>query len=292
VTGLETARSAHAHLGIEMGGALVVPLVFRGRALGVLSAIDRAEDGPGFHPEDERLLLAFAASAATAVATAQSVEADRLRFSLESAELERRRWARELHDETLQGMGALRVLLGSALRAGSEQALRDAVSNAMGQLGDDIRNLRALITELRPASLDELGLAPALETLAERTGAAYDLEVALEMSLAYERGDLPTRLIPELESAAYRLVQEALNNAARHALADHVTIEIAESDGALSISVSDNGRGFDVDSYEGGFGLTGMRERVALVGGRIEIVSNSGGTTVTAELPAEHLESD
>ena len=91
--------------------ALLVPLRYRGRALGVLCAFDRLDEEPEFGDRDEELLLSFAASAATAVATAQSVEAERLRHSLRSAEQERSRWARELHDETLQGLAALGVLL-------------------------------------------------------------------------------------------------------------------------------------------------------------------------------------
>ena len=102
--------------------ALLVPLLYRERALGVLCAFDRLDEDPGFGDREEDLLLAFAASAATAVATAQSVEADRLRHSLRSAEQERGRWARELHDETLQGLAAMGVLLSSGLKAGGDDA--------------------------------------------------------------------------------------------------------------------------------------------------------------------------
>ena len=95
--------------------ALLVPMLYRGDAVGVLAAFDRGEDGSVFSEDDEQLLRTFAASAATAVALAQSVQSDRLRSSLAAADAERRRWARELHDETLQGLGGLRVLLSSAL---------------------------------------------------------------------------------------------------------------------------------------------------------------------------------
>ena len=145
--------------------ALLVPLRYREHALGVLCAFDRLDDDPEFGDRDELLLEAFAASAATAVATAQTVEADRLRHSLRSAEQERRRWARELHDETLQGLAALGVVLSAGQRAGGE-ALEQAVSQATEQLTTEIANLRALITELRPAALDQLGLVAALEGLA------------------------------------------------------------------------------------------------------------------------------
>jgi GAF domain-containing protein len=96
--------------------ALLVPMVYRGEAMGVLAAFDRDEDGDAFSEDDEQVLRTFAASAATAVALAQSVQADRLRSSLAAADAERRHWARELHDETLQSLGGVRIRLSSALR--------------------------------------------------------------------------------------------------------------------------------------------------------------------------------
>ena len=99
--------------------ALLVPLIFRGHSLGVLVALDSLGRSGGFTEEDERVLDSFAASAATAVATAQSVAEDRMRDSIEAAERERGRWARELHDEALQSMAGLRVMLSSARRGGT-----------------------------------------------------------------------------------------------------------------------------------------------------------------------------
>ena len=159
-------RATLADLGLQPRSALLSPLVFRGSNVGVIEAFDRF-DGPEFRVEDERLLLA-AASAATAVATARSLQRERLRRSLAVAEEERRRWARELHDETLQALGALRVLLSSARRSTDVAALHATLETAVGQLADEISSLRALITELRPAALDELGLRPALEALFSR----------------------------------------------------------------------------------------------------------------------------
>ncbi len=139
--------------------ALLVPLVYRGRGLGLLCAFDRLQDRMTFDDDDEAVLRAFAASAATAVATARTVETDRLRSALASAEGERRRWARELHDETLQGLAGLKVVLSGAARAEAPDDVRAAVRSAAAQVSQEIDNLRALIAELRPASLDELGLA-------------------------------------------------------------------------------------------------------------------------------------
>ena len=137
----------------------------------MLVALDRMRDGPAFDADDEHLLGSFAASAAIAIATAQSVEADRLRHSMRASEEERARWARELHDETLQELGALKVLLDSARQTPDDRARIDgSIEQALEQIELSIRNLQALITELRPAALDQLGLAPALEALLKRVG--------------------------------------------------------------------------------------------------------------------------
>src|SRR5215211_1182073 len=148
-----------AELGVaDAEAALMVPLVYRGTTLGALLAFDRLTGDVGFTRDDEQLLEAFAASAATAVATAKTVEADRLRKSLEAAEAERRRWARELHDETLQALGGLKVLLSGASRLDDAGAMRDAMGEAVGHVSAEIESLRALIAELRPPALDQLGL--------------------------------------------------------------------------------------------------------------------------------------
>jgi signal transduction histidine kinase len=262
--------------------ALLVPLEFRGRRLGVLAAFDRIGGELEFEQEQLELLLSFAASAATAVATAQTVEQERLRDSMAAAEQERRRWARELHDETLQGLAGFQVLLNSALRRGGPGQLERSVRTAIEQIDTEIEKLRMLITELRPASLDELGLQPALESLADRVAAVEGLEVETELSLG---GD--ERLAPDLETTVYRLVQEALTNVVKHAGASRVTIEILVAEDVVELAVDDDGAGFDTDAPREGFGIIGMRERVGLCDGTLEIVSGAGaGTTVRARLRA------
>ena len=261
--------------------ALLVPLEFRSRGLGVLVAFDRIGSEQEFGAEHETLLLAFAASAATAVATAQTVEHERLRESMAAAEQERRRWARELHDETLQGLAGFQVLLSSALRRSDPDSLQQAVRTAVEQIGTEIEKLRMLITELRPAALDELGLQPAIESLASRVAAVEGLEVETEVSLGPE-GE---RLAPELETAVYRLVQEALTNVVKHAGASRVGIEIVATDAHVDVVVRDDGDGFDTGAPREGFGITGMRERVALADGMLAIDSTPGeGTVVAATL--------
>jgi len=270
--------------------ALVAPLGFRDRARGVLVALDSGRGARGFERDEDHLLTSFGASAAIAIATAQSVEAERLKHSIRASESERSRWARELHDETLQELGALKVMLDSAHRTGRPEALEDAVERSLDQLTSSITSLQALITELRPASLDELGVKPALEALVRRSSARFGLDIDFELNLGFDSGREPTRLLPDIESTIYRLVQEGINNVVKHAQAGALRIEVVEADGHVRLLVRDDGIGFDTAEANGGFGLVGMRERVELVDGRLWIESEPGsGTVVHAELPAKHL---
>jgi signal transduction histidine kinase len=279
-------------LGFEAKGGLAVPLVFRGRTHGVLLALDRLEGGPAFSTEDERLLEAFAASAASAVATAQSIASEHSRQRLAAAEGERRRWARELHDETLQSLSALRIGLSTAGRSDRPEALGQAVGQAVHQLEDAIANLRALITDLRPAALDELGVQAALEGLAERS-ARHGLDVDMSVELAHQQDRGPARHTPEIETALYRIVQESLNNASKHGAAKRAVVEIHEQGATVHLSVRDDGAGFDPDAETTGFGLLGMRERVELLGGELLIDSAPGrGATVTVSIPVQRLAVD
>ena len=272
-----------ADLGVSAEAAILVPLTFRGVPSGVLIALDREEEGPRFGLEDERLLRSFAASAATAVATARSVEAERLRHTLDAAEQERKRWARELHDETLQALGGLRMLLSASLRddAGAAE-VREALSEGVELIDGEIDNLSALIAELRPAALDEIGLLPALRSLAQRKGGEGELEI--EILARLQEGD--SRLLPETEDVLYRLVQEALNNVVKHAGAGRAEAVLERVGDVVEVTVSDDGRGFDPTAARGGFGLTGMRERAELAGGSLRIEASPGrGTRVCASIP-------
>jgi signal transduction histidine kinase len=274
---------------IDAQTALLVPMVHRGDAVGVLAAFDRGLDGSVFGEEDEQLLQIFAASAATAVALAQSVRADRLRSSLAAADAERRRWARELHDETLQSLAGLRVLLSSALRSDDLQRAQGAMRQAVEHIEHEIANLRAIITELRPAALDELGLSVAIEALLERHREQGGFQLDAELALpAPEAGE--ERLDEDLETAVYRMVQEALTNVARHARAECVRVAVSAIDGELRIEVQDDGVGFDAASVEGGFGVAGMQERAALAGGTLRIESGKDGTLLRARLPIRHAD--
>lgn len=270
------------HLGAE--AALVVPLLFRGRSVGTLVALDREAGGVEFDQEDQRLLQAFATSAATAVATAQTVESERLRQQVESAEKERERWARELHDDALQGLAAIRITLATALQSKGERRadlIESAAEEAMARLEDQINELNRLINDLRPAALERLGLPGALQALAEESSARGGVEVETAIEIGEGPGGDEERIV-------YRLVQEALTNAVKHAGASHVSVSAREAEGEIQISVRDDGGGFDPGASTAGRGLRGMRERIELFGGHIEISSTPGeGTEVSAGVPLQ-----
>ncbi len=272
------------HLGLSADTGLVVPLIFRDRPYGVILALDHLGDGD-FTAEHQRLLEAFAASAATAVATAQSAAVERRRQRIAAAEAERGRWARELHDETLQALGSLRLILSRARRGGDPGTIAAAVGQALQQLELDITTLRTLITELRPAALDALGLEPALLALVDRARRG-GLDTDITVDLAYERGRSPDRHVPELETGIYRIVQESLTNAAKHGAATHADVRVVEDDHCANIVVRDDGVGFDPTAATTGFGLAGMRERAELLGGEVSVQSAPGdGTTISVVLP-------
>jgi len=271
-------------LGIEAATGLIVPLAFRQEAPGVLIALDPLRGGE-FSADDERLLTSFAVSAASAVVTARSLTLEQLRAREAATEGERRRWARELHDETLQGLGALKVALSAARRAADPARWSAALSEAVEQLDTEITSLRGIISDVRPASLDELGPAAALEALADRirTGG---VEVDLSVDLDFEAGRRPTRHDPEVETAVYRIVQEATTNAVKHAGVDRIAVTVRDEDDGATILVVDDGKGFDPNASSEGFGLVGMRERVESLGGRLTIESSPGaGTKLYVRLP-------
>ncbi len=261
---------------------LLVPLRYRDETVGVLAAFDRADGEGGFSTDEERLLEAFAASAATAVVTAQRVAASTLRRRVEAAEHERARWARELHDESLQDLAGLKILLASGRRGAADDRLATTVDEAIGRLSQSIEGLRGLIADLRPAALDQLGVAAALDGLAERTRSTAGLDVRLAVDLDEDRLD------DDVASTVYRLVQESLTNVAKHARATAVDVSVTTAADAVAVEVRDDGAGFNPGASGGGFGLVGMRERVELASGSLRVVSAPGrGTVVRAHIPLE-----
>ncbi len=262
---------------------LIVPVLDRGSGLGVLAAFDRGPDADPFSEEDEQLLRTFAASAANAVALSRSVEADRLRSTIAAADEERKRWARELHDQTLQSLGGLRVSLASILGRGDADTKDGRIRQAIEDIEFEIANLRGIISDLRPSLLDDLGLAPAIEAMVNRRR-EVGLEIVSEVALV-DAGSGQTQLDPELETTVYRIVQEALTNVAKHARADSARVTVTRSGDRLLIEVEDNGIGFDAAAPTSGFGLGGLRERVYLAAGSMEIEPAHPGTLVRVHLP-------
>jgi signal transduction histidine kinase len=211
---------------------------------------------------------------------------------MEARERERARWAREIHDESIQGIGALRLQLANARDIDDRQALSRTVDAVLEGLGNEIDGLRHLITELRPAALDDFGLEAALQALARRAQAIDGLDVTTAIDLGAggdgSDPDAQRRLDAELESTIYRVMQEALTNVSRHAQATRAVIDVSIRDGTIQASVTDDGKGMPGserlgprgDGLEGGYGMSGMRERAELVGGELEFMPAAGGGTI------------
>ena len=271
----ETTRQLAATSG------LFVPLVAREEAIGVILAHDKRGSDPRFTDADLRLAEQFGARAAIAVDLSHRVARDSLRRVVAGQELERQRLARELHDETGQALTS--ILLG--LKAVEEARAPDEMQAAARSLRElvvaTLQDVRRLAVELRPKALDDFGLVAALERLGNSFSEATGIRVELEASLGHER--LPA----EVETTLYRIVQEALTNIVKHARARSVSILVVRRGGSVTAVVEDDGTGFDPDRVAAdGLGLLGMRERVALIDGRLTVESSAGtGTTLAAEVP-------
>jgi signal transduction histidine kinase len=274
----EVDREVSGQLGVTTG--LYVPLVVRDRAIGVVLAHDKEGGDPRFGDDDLRLAQAFATRAAIAVDLSQRVARDALRRVVAAQELERRRLARELHDETGQALTS--ILLGlRAVEDAPDAAQAKAASAGLRDLVvATLHDVRRLAVELRPKALDDFGLVPALERLTETFAEQTGIDVGFEHALGAER------LPEEIETALYRIVQEALTNVVKHAAAEHVSVVVARRDGAVTAVIEDDGRGFGAGgSGENALGLIGMRERLGLLDGRLAVESTQGaGTTIVAEV--------
>jgi signal transduction histidine kinase len=275
-------------LGLAGAQILLVPLRSRGERAGLLVAAQRLDTPSGeFSADDELVLNSLAAAATSALSANEAIQATQLQLAIQASERERARWARELHDETLQELGAMRLSQAAALKAADIEQMRDALRAAGAQTERTIASLEGLIRELRPAALDQLGVEAALESLAERLTDREGLRVDIDVSLASGdgSGSAAPRLDPELEATIYRVTQEALNNVAKHAEADGARVAVVEEDDHVRVIVEDDGKGMTAGNG-GGFGLIGMRERVSLAGGELEIgPGGRGGTRITARLP-------
>ena len=266
---------------LNMRAALYVPLVLRDHAIGVVTAQDKRGGDPRFNHDDLRLAEVFAQRASVAVDLSHRVAQDALRRVVSAQEAERRRLARELHDETGQALTSILLGLRAVEEAEGEPQLGEAIKEVRDLVRSTLRDVRRLAVELRPTALDDFGLVPALERLtdsfSEQTGISVDFQASLTA------GRLPT----EIETALYRIVQESLTNIVKHARAGSVSVVLTRKEDAVSVVVEDDGIGFEPGRpRDGGLGLLGMQERVALLGGRLAIESRPGaGTTFVAEVP-------
>ena len=273
--------------------ALFVPIFIGEQEAGTFVIVSRIRDP--FAALDEDFHRALGRQIGTALQHSElytaleerSAELGRASTSLLRAEeAERRRIARELHDETGQVLTAIRLELGLLARQVEGKAeAREALERSLALTGRALETIRATVRGLRPAALDDLGLVPAIESLAVefagRTGVSVDCDAQLE-------GDLP----PEVEVALYRIFQEALTNVARHAEARHVRASLRRESVEVVLVVRDDGRGFDpaklAKAGEGRAGLAGMRERLVGLGGRLEVKTEPGqGVTLEARMPLE-----
>ena len=206
----------------------------------------------------------------------QTRDLRRLTDHLERArEDERTRISRELHDQLGQELTALHLALSlSAQRfARDPKSIAGNLEEMTALLKRTQTTTRNLVTELRPALLDELGLRAGIEWLVKQTEQRSEVRCALETDALGE-------LSPDLSTVAFRIVQEALTNVVRHARAKHVEVRLAVRDGALELAVSDDGIGLPMDERPSGFGLIGIRERVATRAGRMQLGARAGGGTV------------
>ena len=274
-----------AHLALlhalDFSSTMLVPLIAHGKTLGVMTFV-RSADKKRYTPRDVSLAEDLAARCALAIEnarlyTAEQTARERLhtlsRRLVEVQEAERRHLARELHDELGQSLTGVRLLMESG-----------SLPEARALVGEAMARVRALSLQLRPAVLDDLGLLPALLWHLERYGAQTGVAVQ------FQHAGVDRRFPLDLETAAYRVAQEALTNVARHAGIQEASLRVWTTADSLCVQIDDAGQGFDVTRatrFEGRTGgVSGMHERVELLGGTLTIDSAPGqGTHVMAVLP-------
>lgn len=266
---------------VRARSGLYVPLLARRGALGVMTAHDKLGPDTRFDEDDLRLAESFAGRAAVAVELSQRVARDALRRVVAGQEQERRRLARELHDETGQALTSILLGLRALEDAPDEAEMRGAAAGLRELVVETLREVRRLAVQLRPKALDDFGLVPALEHLAKGVIEQTGIQVEVEARLG------PERLPQEVETTLYRICQEALTNVVKHAAARQVSILLLRRDATATAVIEDDGQGFTPSEVRAdALGLEGMRERASLLGGSLTVESSPGaGTTLVAEVP-------
>ncbi|MBI5567000.1 MAG: GAF domain-containing protein, partial [Chloroflexi bacterium] len=278
---------------------LGVPLIAGGYVIGLYS-LDKIEPDY-FTPEHQRLAEMLVGQAAVAIQNAwlfEQVRAGRERLQslsrrlVEAQEAERHYVARELHDEAGQALTSLLFGLRQLEAQWADAALGPQVTELKQITNSLFDSLHRLAADLRPASLDHLGLVPVLQQYVKAMGDRYGL-LAQFKALGFSS----ERLSVEIETALYRIVQEALTNIGRHARATRADVLLERRGDRVVVVVEDNGLGFDAEisrfAQDGHLGLVGMQERVEMLGGSLTIESAAGaGTTLVVEVPNDHSHSD
>ncbi|MCC6175759.1 MAG: HAMP domain-containing protein [Chloroflexi bacterium] len=274
------------------------PLFAGGRTVGVLNVV--ADRAIGLNDHDFGVLQGVCRQLGLALDRARLWRSLRdrearvsqlLQTVIDAQEDERKRIARELHDETSQSMAALAVGLKAASTLVDRDPVRAAqvLENLKDAAASTVREIRNLVSDLRPTLLDDMGLVPALNWSASRRLAEHGVDVVVTSH------GVNDRLPPRIETTLFRIGQEAINNAARHARARRVQIDLSIAQGIATLSIVDDGRGFNVDlatncdhQRRQPFGLLGMAERAGLLGGTCTITSLLGeGTRVEARIPLD-----
>jgi signal transduction histidine kinase len=293
-----------------MTSFLGAPILLRGRNLGNLYLTDK-QGAAEFTEEDEQLIQVLAAHAAIAIDSARLYEqtnetlAQRVRelhaaneqlqrltaLVITAQEEERRRIARELHDDTAQALTSVLVRMRLLARQATRDEVRDGLYELLELTTDALDGVRRMALDLRPSTLDDLGLVPAVESYAREFGERWGIAVRTRVQ------GLSGRLPPDRELIVYRVIQEALTNVAKHAGATTVEISLQGEGEHLIATVRDNGRGFAVaqtlEARERGLGLFGMQERAQLAGGYVDVQSTPGaGTTVSLVAPLHAEDAD
>ena len=284
----------------ELKTLVHVPLTSKGCTLGSMCIGTRRQHE--FNKGEQELLTAIGSQIAVAVENArlyaevqhkEQLRGELLREIITAQEEERKRIARELHDDTSQALAALLYAAEEGMEMSSLEEVKEMLEGMRMLAVRTLDGVHKLIFDLRPTMLDHLGLVPALRWFAQSRLEPTGVRVKIE-----ERSD-PRRMPTEVETALFRVVQEAITNIARHSAARNARITFDFNDEAVTVDVADDGIGFDIielalspDSGRG-LGLMGMRERVEVLDGEIEIISSFGyGTQVQIRVPIPEREEE
>lgn len=283
------SRGTDVRTGFLTQSVICVPLQIKNRTIGVLEALNKVSS-EGFNGDDLRLLSTLAAQAASAIENAnlyRSLREERDKI-IRVQEEARRALARDLHDSTLQSLSSISMGIDYVNQLLKHQP--EAAAEELGRLQELVRHAsreaRVLLFELRPIALETQGLVGALETYVDQ------LRGEGPPVFHFLNDGFDERLSPEVEAAAFIVVQEAVNNARKHASADNIWLNLTPEEGSLLITVEDDGRGFDLETVRqnarrgGHLGLVSMQERADLIEAQFNIDSRPDqGTSIALKVP-------